>query len=71
MIDHSIRIRAAKEGGDAAEFEKELLATILLNRRGRPSEVGRLAVFFASDESSFMTGQANMTGGMGCINTLR
>jgi NAD(P)-dependent dehydrogenase (short-subunit alcohol dehydrogenase family) len=65
MIDHSIKTRAAKEGRDASEFEKELLATIPLNRRGKPSEVGRLAVFLASDESSFMTGQAiNITGGM-------
>lgn len=65
MIDHSIKTRAAKAGMDAGEFEKELLATIPLNRRGKPSEVGRLAVFLASEESSFMTGQSiNITGGM-------
>jgi NAD(P)-dependent dehydrogenase (short-subunit alcohol dehydrogenase family) len=65
MIDHSIKTRAQKAGRDPAEFEAELLATIPLNRRGKPGEVGRLAVFLASDESSFMTGQAiNITGGM-------
>lgn len=65
MIDHSIKTRAAKAGVDAVAFEKELLATIPLKRRGKPSEVGRLAVFLASDESSFMTGQSiNITGGM-------
>ena len=55
MIDHSIRTRAQKAGRDAAEFERELLEAIPMNRRGKPSEVGRLAVFLASDESSFMT----------------
>jgi sorbitol-6-phosphate 2-dehydrogenase len=65
MIDHSIKTRAQKAGRDVTEFEKELLSSIPLNRRGRTSEVGRLAVFLASDESSFMTGQAiNITGGM-------
>lgn len=65
LTDYSIRIRAAKEGRDPEEFERELLKSIPLNRRGKPSEVGRLAVFLASDESSFMTGQAiNITGGM-------
>jgi len=65
MIDHSIKTRAAKAGVDAGLFEKELLSTIPLGRRGKPSEVGRLAVFLASEESSFMTGQSiNITGGM-------
>lgn len=65
MIDHSIKTRASKEGRDPVEFENELLSSIPLRRRGKPSEVGRLAVFLASDESSFMTGQAiNITGGM-------
>jgi NAD(P)-dependent dehydrogenase (short-subunit alcohol dehydrogenase family) len=65
MIDHSIKTRAQKAGRDAEEFERDLLSSIPLNRRGKPSEVGRLAVFLASDESSFMTGQAiNITGGL-------
>jgi len=65
MIDHSIKTRAAQAGRDAKEFERELLLSIPLNRRGKPGEVGRLAVFLASEESSFMTGQAiNITGGM-------
>ncbi|MDR1482753.1 MAG: SDR family oxidoreductase [Synergistaceae bacterium] len=65
MIDHSIKTRAKKAGRDAEEFERELLSSIPMNRRGKPSEVGRLAVFLASGESSFMTGQAiNITGGL-------
>jgi sorbitol-6-phosphate 2-dehydrogenase len=65
MIDNSIKTRAAEEGRDPVEFENDLLSSIPLRRRGKSSEVGRLAVFLASDESSFMTGQAiNITGGM-------
>jgi NAD(P)-dependent dehydrogenase (short-subunit alcohol dehydrogenase family) len=35
-----------------AELEKQ----IPLGRLGRPEEVARMALFLASDESSFMTG---------------
>ncbi len=48
-------------------FEKqveEMCKTIALDRIGEPDEVAKLAVFLASDESSYMTGQAiNVTGG--------
>jgi len=64
MIDYSLKTRAAVEGKDVKEFEQELLDKIPLGRRGKISETGRLAVFLASDESSFMTGQSvNITGG--------
>jgi NAD(P)-dependent dehydrogenase (short-subunit alcohol dehydrogenase family) len=40
------------------------IATIPLGRLGTPDDVTRLAVFLASDEAAFMTGQAvNVTGG--------
>ena len=64
MIDYSLKTRAAVEGKDVKVFEQELLDKIPLGRRGKISETGRLAVFLASDESSFMTGQSiNITGG--------
>ena len=64
MIDYSLKTRAAVEGKDVKAFEQELLDKIPLGRRGKISETGRLAVFLASDESSFMTGQSiNITGG--------
>ena len=65
MIDYSIRTRAAKEGRMLKDSKRNCSSTIPLNRRGKPSEVGRLAVFLASDESSYMMGQAiNITGGL-------
>jgi NAD(P)-dependent dehydrogenase (short-subunit alcohol dehydrogenase family) len=44
--------RTGKKDAMMAEFEKQ----IPLGRLGRPEEVARMALFLASDESSFMTG---------------
>ncbi len=64
MINYSLKTRAAVEGKTVEAFEQELLDKIPLGRRGKTTETGRLAVFLASDESSFMTGQSiNITGG--------
>lgn len=46
------------------EREKEMCKTIPLGRIGSTEEIASLAVFLASDESSYMTGQAvNISGG--------
>jgi len=46
------------------EREKEMCKTIPLGRIGAADEVGKLAAFLASDESSYITGQAiNVDGG--------
>ena len=44
---------------------KEILSRILLKRSGHPEDVSNLAVFLASDDSSYITGQTyNVNGGL-------
>ena len=47
-------------------FVKEIfLSNIEVNRYGCPEDIGAMAVFFASDESAYVTGQIiNVDGGM-------
>ena len=55
----------AKVFGTTVEVRKaEMCKTIPLGRIGEPEEVGNLVAFLASDQSSYLTGQAvNVTGG--------
>ena len=56
---------AAKRGIGPDEVEGYFKKQIPLGRLGTPKDVANVAVFLASDESDFMTGQAlNITGGM-------
>ncbi len=44
---------------------KDILDKVLLKRSGTPADVSNLAVFLASDESSYITGQTyNVNGGL-------
>jgi len=55
---------AAKRGIEPEGVEDYFKAQIPLGRLGTPEDVARVAVFLASDESGYMTGQAlNVTGG--------
>jgi 3-oxoacyl-[acyl-carrier protein] reductase len=45
------------EGKDLAELIQAVYGKILLDRLGTPEEIASLALFLASDESSFMVGQ--------------
>lgn len=49
---------------DVADVEEEARKTIPLGRIGTPEDVANAAAFLASDEASYLTGQAiNITGG--------
>ncbi len=46
------------------EFEEEVLKVTPLGRIGRPDDIGKIAVFLASDDASWITGQlVNVSGG--------
>ena len=55
----------AKVFGTTVEARKAgMCKTIPMGRIGEPEEVGNLVAFLASDNSSYLTGQAiNVTGG--------
>ncbi|MBW2599297.1 MAG: SDR family oxidoreductase [Deltaproteobacteria bacterium] len=57
-------LEAEVYGTTVEEREKEMCKTIPLGRIGTPGEVANLVAWLASDESSYITGQAiNVTGG--------
>ena len=50
-------------GRDPERYAAEVLAAQALKRRGVPEDVAHAVVFFASDESSFVTGQTLLVDG--------
>ena len=67
LAPHGIRVNAIGPGTIATEIlkgvfkdeaaKKGVLARTPLKRIGEPEEIGRVAVFLAGDDSSYMTGQ--------------
>jgi 3-oxoacyl-[acyl-carrier protein] reductase len=56
------------EGAHAAgvmrtEFEKYLIANTPLGRFGQPDDIARVAVFLASDDAGWLTGEVICAGG--------
>ena len=59
----SLAERVAELGGDAEEVRRSFRARQPMGRLGRPEEISRLAVYLASDESSFTTGCTQIIDG--------
>jgi 2-keto-3-deoxy-L-fuconate dehydrogenase len=49
--------------GDVEKARKEFIARQPMGRLGKPTEIAALAVYLASDESSFTTGQIHVVDG--------
>ncbi len=58
LADSFMREHAAAAGLDQATFEEAIRNTVPLKRWIRPQEVANVAVFLASDESSYINGQS-------------
>jgi 3-oxoacyl-[acyl-carrier protein] reductase len=50
-------------GRDLVQYEKDVLASQAIKRRGRPEDVADAVLFFAGDQSSFITGQTLLVDG--------
>ena len=55
--------RAAGVIGVGSDFEKQMIARTPLGRIGQPSDIAPVAVFLASDESGWLTGEIILASG--------
>ena len=62
----SLELRIAAQG-DVEKVRSEFIARQPMGRLGRPEEVAALAVYLASDESGFTTGQTHIVDGGFCV----
>jgi NAD(P)-dependent dehydrogenase (short-subunit alcohol dehydrogenase family) len=56
---------------DDPEAERAILAQVPMGRWGRPEEIANVAVFLASDASSFMTGSVVVADGGQTLTSVR
>ena len=62
-LEGQIRDRSQATGKSLAEIEKAFVERQPMGRLGKPEEVAALAVFLASDEASYITGQSHLVDG--------
>jgi 2-keto-3-deoxy-L-fuconate dehydrogenase len=62
-LDQRIAALAAQSGQSVGAVRKAFVDRQPMGRIGRPEEVAALAVYLASDESAFTTGQAHLVDG--------
>ena len=62
-LEGRIKAQSQATGKSLAEVERAFVERQPMGRLGRPEEVAALAVFLASDEASYITGQAHLVDG--------
>jgi 2-keto-3-deoxy-L-fuconate dehydrogenase len=62
-LEDRIKARSQATGKSLAEVERAFIERQPMGRLGRPEEVAALALFLASDESSYVTGQPHLVDG--------
>jgi 2-keto-3-deoxy-L-fuconate dehydrogenase len=62
-LEGRIKAQSQATGKSLADIERAFIERQPMGRLGRPGEVAALAVFLASDEASYITGQAHLVDG--------
>src|SRR6202451_557662 len=62
-LDERITALSKQTGRSFDEVQKDFIARQPMGRLGAPAEVAALALFLASDEASYITGQAHLVDG--------
>jgi 2-keto-3-deoxy-L-fuconate dehydrogenase len=62
-LEGRIKERSETTGKSVAEVQRAFVDRQPMGRLGRPEEVAALALFLASDEASYITGQAHLVDG--------
>jgi 2-keto-3-deoxy-L-fuconate dehydrogenase len=62
-LEERIKTRAETTGKSVVDVERAFIERQPMGRLGRPKEVAALALFLASDEASYVTGQPHLVDG--------